>query len=273
MWCTPRCFVVTVGFAFVITGSFALAENKRTTAVPAPKFMNVLFVVDASGQMTRKLGVAYLEKRQRTLAALDLAKDYIAQILTLLPAETHTGLRIVGGRVPYVRRKAAEHSSGINNPLFDSSDKPDPKPEPYETDSNELIRLAPNQHTKILKALQKIQPLGTSPSTYALDQMFQHDLAKVTGKDNLVIWFAGSLYSPGLFTSYLESTKYHESPRFIIVSMTNMKDRSDLRSFEKLAAASGGRFYNDFEHLVFVADMEKSLGAKRSDKQVAPNEQ
>jgi len=198
---------------------------------PPPHFdfagrKNVLFVLDCSFSMKEKISQGGVK--------IDIAKSLIRDILTGLPSDTSTGLKVFGTRT--------------KEPFGDSQD----------CKAIELAEpLRRNNRSRIIGALSNLKPWGMSPLELAIRTAIENDLATATEGTSVILLITdGSDTCGGDPCKVLRDLPPKTVPP-IVVACLALRDRVALKQARCIADYSGGVCYRASEFRYLMEDAAK----------------
>lgn len=200
-------FITSLAFLLLLFGNRSVAEPQTHKRVPN----NVHIILDCSSSM----GQAFSGK----VTKIDLAKLLIARIVKELPQSTNLAFRVFG------QNKTGDKFMDCKCSAL-------------------LVPSGQGNRRTLIERMRNIQAFGLSPTTYALRQGLENDLAGVNGKKTLLLLCDGGdtcEEDPASFVSSVNIAS--EGLDFKIVSLVPKDYAFDLKAVQKIAEKTNGKLY------------------------------
>ncbi len=185
---------------------------------------NFVFLLDCSRSMQEKS----LGRENK----IEVAKTLIIKALSIIPKDLRCELRVFGQEesIPGLECSATKI----------------------------LVPLKENQRKQISQALSLVKPFGMTPLTYSLANVFERDLAKVSGSTVVVLISDGSDtcgLNPAAYVQTL-SSRAVPPPQIAVASFVWKTDKQSVRMLKSLARSTGGEYYDNTEFEDFFKALE-----------------
>lgn len=174
---------------------------------------NVVFLLDCSRSMEEK----FLGRENK----IEVAKTLIIKALSIIPKDLRCELRVFGQEdsTPGLACRATKI----------------------------MVPLKENQRKQISQALSLVKPFGMTPLTYSLANVFERDLANVSGATVVVLISDGSDtcgLNPAEYVQTL-SSRAVPPPQIVVASLVWKTDKQSVRMLKSLARSTGGEYYDN----------------------------
>jgi Mg-chelatase subunit ChlD len=169
----------------------------------------VELVLDASGSMRRKAGAGSM---------MDAAKVVLSDVVAKLPAMATVALRVYGHR------------------------RPESKPDACQ-DSELVVPFGPLDRSKLTSTIKKVNALGTTPIAYSIAQAGA-DLKDAKGPTMMMLVTDGKEECGGDPVAAISALKAAGLDVTLNIVGFALTDAGDRDAMTKVAAASGGRFFD-----------------------------
>lgn len=208
-----------------------LVEPKAKASYSFENAKNVLFLIDCSKSMEE----TYSRVNRNKLSKYEYAKVSLKKILECFPPDTNVALRVYGhyGNIGYLSCKATQ----------------------LVTDFKKMNRKL------FIKELDKFQPAGMSPLTYALHQAIEKDIGD--RRKNTIVF----LVSDGVDTCGRNPVQYVKSRRNIFVPVVifalDIRRDNARNKLVALSHYSSGIYYEAKELKQLMKDIRNSFKKKK----------
>jgi Mg-chelatase subunit ChlD len=203
-----------------------VSTGERIARVAAPQ---VELILDASGSMREKRNLVNGRLK------IDVAKDVLRQVIETMPEGSHVALRVYGRKIREGR--------------------------PGDCEDTELIYpFAALDRNKLLNQVDKIKALGTTPLAYALEQAAR-DFGDALGEKIIILITDGKEECDGQpeeVVAALAQQGLNVRVNVVGFALADAKTKLDM---EKVAARSGGRFYDATDQDALEAALEQAMAA------------
>lgn len=199
----------------------------------------ILFIVDFSNSMNERLG--YRTK-------LDIALSTMKETLSLIPPNTHVGLRVYGHKTGFTPKQSCSASELIS---------------PIQSGNTVNI------YTK----LSSINAVGWTPITYSLKQAAFFDFTDTTSKKRIILISDGGENcdeSPCDFV--IDLMKYRDDIRVDVIALA-VGDQDANNQLKCVALVTSGKFYNANTAAELKNSLQDSLNLQKEVQGVIINQE
>lgn len=213
--------LASLAFLLLLIGNGSVAEQQNHKMGPD----NVHIILDCSSSM----GQVFSGK----VTKIDLAKQLIARIVRELPQSTNLSFRVFG------QNKTGDKFMDCKCSAL-------------------LIPSGQGNRRSLIERLRDIQAFGPSPTTYALRQALENDLAGLYGKKTLLLFCDGGdtcEEDPSLLLS--NASLASQGFQFKIVSLVPKGYAFDLKAIQAIAEKTNGKLYSPSSTDQLIRDLSQ----------------